>query len=45
MKITTWTKEFSLYYTKHNLAIKTNHFFPFQKIMARFDNEQSLSKA
>lgn len=29
MKIKTWTKKFSLYYTKYNLAMKNKPFFFF----------------
>ena len=46
MKITTWTEEIFLYYTKYNLATKTHIFFPFwEKKRAWFDNEQILNKS
>lgn len=45
MKITKWTKGFSLYYPKHNLAMKNKPFFSFPEKMAWCDNEQILNKA
>lgn len=47
MKITTWTEEIFLYYTKYNLATKKHtFFFPFWgKKRAWFDNEQILNKS
>ena len=46
MKITTWTEEIFLYYTKYNLATKKPHFFSFLgKKRVWFDNEQILHKS
>lgn len=47
MKITTWTEEIFLYYTKYNLATKIHIFFFLsgEKKGAWFDNEQILNKS